>query len=166
MQAGASSRVRALCQKAFQDEDCRHLIDDGAMLLAGFAEGVQMEVCLAGRKPLVREVDGQAKRGAEFFGEGLSSERLRADFARHVKWIANDNLRDGMLAEDAANGFQIGMQRAAMKCEERLHGKAKGVRDGQPNALAADVQREQAGQQRGRRRMGLQRVVHSRSVAG
>lgn len=164
--ASAGCCILALGQKALEDQNRSHLIDDGAMLLAGFAQGVQMAMSLTGGESLVREMDGQAKRDAEFFGEGLGLERLWADLAGHVKGVANDDFGDSMLAEDATDGFDVGVWSAAMQREERLHGQAEWVCDGESDAFAADVQSEEAGRQYGSRRIGWERVVHFRSVAG
>ena len=136
------------------------------MLLPGFAHGMKMAVRLAGGEPLVGEMDGQAEGDAEILGEGLGLAGLRTDLAGHVERVANDDLGDGMLADDAAEGFDVGVGRAAMQGEERLHGQSEGIGDGEANAFAADVQGEQAWGQCRRGDDEGSWVVHVRSVAG
>ena len=164
--AGAGSRILAFGQKAFEDQNRRDLIDHGAVLLTWFAKSVQMAVRFAAGQSLVGEVDGQTKRSAKLLGKGLGLKRLRADFAGHVKRVADDDFRNGMFAKHAADGLNICVQRAALQREQRLHGEAEWIRDGEPNAFAADIQREKTRRQGRSRHVGLEPLFHFRSVAG
>ena len=165
VEAGAGCLVRAGGEKAFEDEDGGDLIDDVAMLLAGFAHGVQLAVGLAGGEALIGEVDGQTEGGAELFGEGLGLQGLRAYLSGHVEGIADDELRDVVFAQKAADGLEIRVGGAAMEGKEGLDGEAERIGDGETDAFAADIEGEEARGKDGGRRVGLGLWRHGSSLA-
>ena len=165
VKAGAGCLVGAGGEKAFENEDGGDLIDDGAMLLTGFAHGVQLTVGLAGGEALIGEVDGEAEGGAELFGEGLGLEGLRTYFSGHVEGIADDELRDVVFAQEAANGLEIRVGGAAMEGKEGLDGEAERIGDGETDAFAADIEGEEARGKDGGRRVGMGRWSHGSSLA-
>ncbi len=164
VEPGAGGCVLAGGEKALQDENGGDLIDEVAMILAGFTHGVEMAVGLAGGQALIGEVDWEAKGGADFLGEGLGLQGLRADLPGHMEGIAHDDFRDLVLAEDAADGFEIGVEGAAMKGEEGLDGEAEWIGDGEPDAFAADIEGEDA-RGMGEGSIGMDRRDHSSSLA-
>ncbi len=165
MEKAASLLVLAGGEKAFEDEDGGNLIDEAAVFLPRFPHGVQMKMSLAGSEALIREMDRKAEGGAELLGKRLRLQGLWADFAGHVERIANDDLSDDMLAQDAADGFEVGMERSTIKSKERLHGDSQGICDGEADALAADIQAEDARRQAARCRFRLRGLMHRRSVS-
>ena len=165
-EASTGGGVFAFGKKTLKDQNRGYLIDDCAVLLASVAHGVKMAVGLAGGEPLVRKMDRQAERDAQILGEGLGLERLRTDLARHVQGVADDELNNCMFADHPADRLHIGVRRAAMKREERLHGDAERIRDRESDTLAADVQAEDAWRQQGSGSTRFAQIIHSRSVAG
>ncbi len=66
-----------------------------------------------------------------------------------MEGIADDDDFDLVLAEEAADGFEVraqggGAGAGAMQGEERLGGQAQGVRDGEADAAISNVQSERA----------------------
>ncbi len=165
VEAGAGGLEDAGSEKALENENGGDLIDDGTMLLAGFAHGVEVTMGFAGAQTFVREVDGKVEGGADLFGESLGFEGLGADLAGHMEGIADDDLGDGVFAEDTADGFEVGARSGAIEGEERLDGEAEGIRDGEADAFAADIKGEEAGRQGYRLNLGLEELVHACSVA-
>jgi len=78
-----------------------------------------------GREALVEQVMRKGWVGlSQSRREGLRLGGLRARAAVDVQWIADNNCVDGVLAQKAGHGFQIGTKRRAVDGEERLRGQA------------------------------------------
>jgi hypothetical protein len=80
-----------LVEKGLQDERCRNLIDDPAVLLAGVPCLVKDLMGLMGGEALVPKMDGQAAQLAELSGEGLGFDGLGTRVAGKAEGIANHN---------------------------------------------------------------------------
>jgi hypothetical protein len=155
-------------EEAFEEEGGGNLIDDGRAvetLLAieaggvgvgagsgagGVAGEVEEGVGVVGGEALVEEVVGEGGVGfAEGLGEGLSFGGLGAGCAVGVEGIADEEDFDVVLADEAADGFEVGSYvwfgAGAVEGEEGLSGEAEGVGDGEADAAVADVERESAG---------------------
>ncbi len=107
-------------------------------------------VGVVGGEPLVEEVDGErgvagGQMVAQGVGEGEGLDGLGAGGAVGVEGVADDEDLDGVLADEAGDGFQVGAEMGAVDGEEGLRGEAELVRDGEADALVADVESQSAG---------------------
>ena len=100
---------RGLCRSSAVEvlvEEAPARIDDlRALAPRRVTASVQMPVGFGGRQPLVPQMHGEAEVGAQLLGELLRLGRLRALIAGHVQRIADDCLHDGVLAQEAGDGW-------------------------------------------------------------
>ncbi len=131
-------------EEGLEDEDGGDLVDDAFAPQGGVSAGVEMAVGFGGGEALVPELDGEVEFGAEVFGEGLGLGRLRALVAGHMERIPDHDEGDGVLAQDAGDGFEVRASTGAMEREERLRGVAQGVGEGEADAAVAHIEGEDA----------------------
>jgi hypothetical protein len=129
-----------------QNERCGDLIDQRFVLLAGFAGGVEDFVGFAGGEPFVPKIERQTGQLGQFGGEGLDFGGLCARFAGQMQRIAGDNPCAAEFAAEAGERAEVvaGVALAGER-EDGLRGEAELVRDGDADALRADVEAEIAG---------------------
>ncbi len=79
-------------------------------------------------------------RGEEFCGEGFCFYGLLAWGAIGMQGQADDEGGDLVAADEAAYGFEVGVELRSVEGEERLRGEAEAVGEGEADAAVADVE--------------------------
>lgn len=128
-----------------QDEDSGYLVDNAFSAHGSVAGVIKMAVGLGGGEPFVPEMDREGELRTDLFGESLRFGGLWALVPRHVEWVANDGLGNGVLSEDAGNGLHVCAAIGPMQSEEWLRGEAEGIRDRDANAAVANVEADDTG---------------------
>jgi hypothetical protein len=129
-----------------EDEGGGDLVDEGLVVLAGFAGGVEDFVGFAGGEALIPEFDGELGEVGEFLGKGLDFGGLGAEVAGEVERVADDDADAVETAAETGEGAEIVFRVAlAGEGEDGLGGEAELVRDGDADAFGADVEGEVAG---------------------
>ena len=82
--------------------------------------------------------------GAEGNGEGFGFGGLRAGFAACMDGEAYEHCRHVVAADEAGDGFEVGLQSCAVDGEEGLRGVAERVGQGDADAAVANVESEDA----------------------
>ena len=137
--------IATVLEEGLEDEGGGDLIDYIAVFLAGAARMIEDLMGLMAGEALVPEVDGESGEGPEFGGEGLGLLGARAGFSGEVEGVADDDAGDGELAGEAGDGAEVVAGIAAdLKGHDGLGSEAQFVRDGYPNALGADVERQKS----------------------
>ena len=114
---------RAGVQEALQDQHRRHLVDDALAPDSGVTHVIQTAMCLRGRQAFVPQVYGETRVFAERVREGLSFRCLRTKVAAHVQWIARNDLRHAMPADEPGQALQILAECGALQRQQRLSRK-------------------------------------------
>ena len=137
--------------KGFKNQHGSHLINDVlaadsvSIRCAGVPHGIQMAMRLRRREALIPEVHGQRKLCTDRVCEGLCAGGLRALIAGHIERIADDNLRNTVTAQYAADGFQIVPQLTPVERHQRLRGQPELIRKGKADTAVANVKGKDAG---------------------
>lgn len=98
-----------------------------------------------GGKALVEQVVREGGvPGKEFGGEGFSFRCLRTWGAVGVQGKAHDEGVHLMFSNEAADGFEVGVEAGAMEGEEGLGGEAETVGDGKTDATVSHVKSHDA----------------------
>ncbi len=143
-------------QEGFEQEDGGQLIDDVfavdglAMAAAGgagvVAGGVEQGVGVEGGEALVEQVVLECGVGwLQGGGKGSGFGGLRAQGAGGVERVAYDESGDGVLADEAGYGLEVGAVGGAVDREERLGGEVELIGDREADAAVTDIERERAG---------------------
>ncbi len=118
--------------------------------LALLATMVEEFVGLAGGEALVEQVVGEGGvLGEEFGGEGFGLGGLRAPGTVGVQGKTYDKGADLMFADEAADGFEVGVQFGAVQGEEGLGRETEAVGDGEADAAVAYVESHDAAEGHG-----------------
>ena len=126
-------------EPGFEDEGGGDLVDDPAAGLAVFggetvAGAVEERVGVRGGVAFVEEVEiGRrcnvfGEVGAEGFGEGFGFGGLGAGFSGGVDGEADEDRGDVVAADEAGDGFEIGLEGGAVDGQQRLRGVAECIR--------------------------------------
>ena len=101
---------------------------------------VEKLVGFAGGEPLVEQVvDEGGVLLEELSGEGFGFGGLGARGAIGVQGEAYDEGVDLVLADEAADGFEVSAEAGSVKGEQGLRGETEAVGDGEAYAAVADV---------------------------
>lgn len=138
--------VAPVVQKGLENERGGHLVHYFAVLLAGVTGFVENLVGLPSGQPLVPHMDGQAGEDAQFGGKGLGLERPGTDVAGEMEGIADHDSRHAEAPAEAGQRAKV-LARVVtpLQGKDRLRGQPQLVRDGDADALRANVEREIAG---------------------
>ncbi len=132
-------------EKGLENQRGCDLIDEGFVLPAILACGVEDFVGRARGEPLIPEGEGKGRQGGKLFGEALDFGRLEADFTREMSGQADDQADAAVAATESGQGAhviaRIGL---SVEGEDGLGGEAEWIRDGNADALVAHVEAEEA----------------------
>jgi len=132
-------------EEALQNQHGSELVDDFAMAGEGASGSMQVPMRFCGGEALIPEVDGKREGFAEGFREGLGFGCLRAEIARHVEWIAEDDGFAAELAEEAPERFEVLPRIFVDEGENGLRGQAELIGNGDTDAATAVIESEVAG---------------------
>ncbi len=131
-------------EESLEDEDGSNLVDDFSMRGAGATGGMEMAMGLGGGEPFVPQVEGKLGLLVHEASEVLSLGGLRAEVARHVERIADDDGAAVMATGKAGQGAEVVAAVGANEGEHGLCGKAESIGDGYADAAVPDVQAHEA----------------------
>jgi len=135
-----------LLQKRAQNQRRGDLVDQLDVLLPGVARLIENLVRLLAGQSLVPQMDGQPGHFAQLGGERLSLGGLRAQLSGEVQGIPHHDSDHRETPRQARQAAQILARIAvALQGQDRLHGDAQLVADGNADALVAYVERQVAG---------------------
>ena len=116
--------------------------------------------CLPAGEPLVGEFDGEAQIFLNARGKRGRFVRHFAGFAGDVQRMAHDDTRDAVCRANAAESCEIAAAILALENLQRAGGEAELVGNGEADALAAVVEREDALRRATGRRYGWRGLGH------
>lgn len=134
-----------MVEEGLEDQDCGQLVDDAFAAHLGMACVVKLSVGLSGGKPLVPQMHRQMELFDQGCGEGLGLGGLGAEVAGHVERISDDDLRDAVLADDAAERREVGAAVGARDGQQGLGSEAELVRQSDADAPIPHVEAHQPG---------------------
>jgi hypothetical protein len=144
-----------MAEVRFEDQRGCHLVDNFAAGLTVFycepmVGAVEDGVGVGCSVAFVEELEGGwgfemlSEMRAEGGGKGFGFGGLEAGLAGGVDGEADENRRHVVTADEASDGFEVGLQRGAVDCEQRLGGVTERVGQGDADAAVADVEGENA----------------------
>jgi hypothetical protein len=127
-------------EEALQYQYGSHLVDHLTVTGKGAAGGMEVAMGFGRGEALVPQVHGERKGVSEGICEGLGFGGLGADVAGHVKRVAEDDRCAPILAEETAEGFEVGFDVFAHQSQNRLGGEPQLVGDGDPDAARSEIE--------------------------
>lgn len=150
LRRGRGCLAGEVVEEGLKDERGGDLVDDGPMVLARAAGGVENFVGFAGGETFIPEVNREAGECPEVGREDLRLDGAGTLLAGEVEGLADHDAGDSKTAGQPGDGTKIFAGVAVpVEGKDGLSGEAEFVRDGDADAFGAEVKGEIPGRRHG-----------------